>query len=53
MFRPFRDVGAGDLDPALVDGVGARDAVHERRFARAVAADDGDEVAGREMEAHV
>ena len=53
VLRPFRDVGAGNLDRALVDGIGARDGVHQGGFARAVAADDGDEVACVEVKAHV
>ena len=53
MLRPARDVLAVDADRAAIDEEGAGDGVHERRFSRAVAADDGDEIAGREMERQI
>ena len=53
VLRPLRDVRARNLDFAFIDGIRARDGVHECRFAGAVAADDRDEIAGREMEAHI
>ena len=49
VFGPFRDVRARDDDAARIDAEGARDGVHQRRLARAVAADDGHEVAGRKV----
>ena len=44
VFRLFGDVPAVQRDTAAVDGKHARDAVEQGRFARAVVADDGDEI---------
>ena len=47
---PLRDVCASDDDAARVDAESAGDGVHQRRFARAVAADDSHEVTGRKVQ---
>ena len=47
---PLRDVCARDDDAARIDAEGAGDGVHQRRLSRAVAADDGHEVAGRKVQ---
>ena len=45
------DVGPVEHDPPLVHGPDARDGVEQGGFSRAVAADDGDEIAGVQMQA--
>ena len=53
MLRPFGDVSASNGDAALIHRIRAGDRVHQRRFARAVAANDRDEISRCQMQADV
>ena len=53
MLRQAGDVGAVDDDLTAVDLEGARDGVQHGRLARAVAADDGDEIAVVESQVQI
>ena len=53
LWRPAGDVAPGELDGAARRTVEATDDVHEGRLARAVRADQADDLLARELERHV